>query len=79
MELVSVIMPYYKKKKYFEFALNSILNQHYKNFEIIVVFDDDDDDELNFVKQKIHRDKRIHLIVNESNSSKSKSQEESLH
>ena len=67
MELVSVIMPYYKKKKYFELALNSILNQHYQNFEIIIVFDDEDDDELNFVKQKIYRDKRIHLIVNESN------------
>ena len=33
---LSVIMPYYKKKKFVEESLNSVLNQTYKDFENIV-------------------------------------------
>ena len=41
MDLVSVIMPYYKKKKYIELAVNSVIQQTYKNFELIIVHDDE--------------------------------------
>ena len=42
MDLVSVIIPYYKKKNlYLEILLNSVLNQTYKNFEIIIIYDDE--------------------------------------
>lgn len=78
MKLVSIIMPYYKKRKYFKFALNSILDQHYQNFEIIIVFDGDDDSELNFLEQAIHKDKRIHLIVNKTNKGVAFSRNEGL-
>ena len=37
MILVSVIVPYFKKKKFIEQTIKSILSQTYKNFEIIVV------------------------------------------
>lgn len=67
MKLVSIIMPYYKKKNYFEATLNSVLNQIYKNFEVIIIFDDKDEEELNFVKQLTGKDERIQLITNESN------------
>ena len=40
MNLVSVIIPYYRKKKYFERTLNSILSQSYKKIEIIIIYDD---------------------------------------
>ena len=40
MPETSVIIPYYKKKKYINRAVNSILNQTYKNFEIIIIYDD---------------------------------------
>ena len=37
MNLVSVIIPYYKKKKYFSKTISSVLAQTYKNLEIIIV------------------------------------------
>ena len=42
MSLVSVIMPYYSKRSYLENSLNSVLNQSYKNLEIILVNDEMD-------------------------------------
>ena len=37
--LVSVLIPTYNVEKYIEEAIQSIINQKYKNFEIIVVDD----------------------------------------
>ena len=39
-DLVSIIIPYYKKKKYILKTINSILNQSYNQFEIIIIYDD---------------------------------------
>ena len=51
MNLVSVIIPYYRKKKYFKRTLNSILSQSYKKIEIIIIYDDTDLQELTFLKK----------------------------
>ena len=67
MDLVSVIMPYYKKKKYIELAVNSVIQQTYKNFELIIVHDDENKEDLNFLKKIIKKDKRIKLIINKKN------------
>ena len=67
MDLVSVIMPYYKKKKYIELAVNSVIQQTYKNFELIIVHDDENKEDLNFLKNLIKNDKRIKLIINKKN------------
>jgi glycosyltransferase involved in cell wall biosynthesis len=37
--LVSIVIPYYIHEEYLEAAVNSILNQTYKNLEVVVVFD----------------------------------------
>ena len=39
MDLISVIMPFYRKKPYFSQSLESVINQSYTNFEIIIVYD----------------------------------------
>ena len=49
MKLVSVIIPYYKKK-YISKTLNSIINQSYKKYEIIIIYDDENLDEFIFLK-----------------------------
>ena len=38
-ELVSIIVPIYKVEKYLEKCLESIVNQSYKNIEIILIND----------------------------------------
>ena len=40
MDLVSVIIPYFKKKKFIYRTLNSVLKQTYKNLEVIIIYDD---------------------------------------
>ncbi len=67
MSLVSIIIPYFKKKNYFISTINSILNQSYKNYEIFIVYDDKDKDDLNFIKQVKKLDKRIKIIINNQN------------
>ena len=47
---VSVIIPYFKKKKYIKKSIKSVLLQTYQNFEIILIYDDEDKDELNIRK-----------------------------
>ena len=64
MDLVSIVIPYYKKKEYIKQSINSVLNQTYKNFEIIIIYDDDELTDLNYLKNIVKSDKRINLIIN---------------
>ena len=67
MALVSVIIPYYKKKKYIWSSVKSVLNQTYKKFEIIIIYDDEEKKDLSLIKKIKKKDKRIKLIVNKKN------------
>ena len=67
MNLVSIIIPYFKKKDYILDAINSILNQTYQNFEIIVVYDDIDKSELSLIHKIQKVDKRIKVLINKKN------------
>jgi len=67
MDLVSVIIPYYKKKEYLELTINSVIQQTYKNFEIIIIYDDVNKEDLNFVRKIKKKDKRIKLYINKKN------------
>ena len=37
--LVTVVIPFYENNKFLLNALNSVLNQKYKNYEIIIIND----------------------------------------
>jgi len=67
MSLVSIIIPYYKKKNHITDTIKSILNQTYKKFEVILIYDDDDKEELDYIKKIKNFDKRIKLFVNTKN------------
>ena len=58
-------MPYYKKESYVEDSINSILNQSYTDFEIILV--NDDIEKKKFVDAFSNLDQRIRVIHNEKN------------
>ena len=47
MSLVSIIIPYFKKKNYIIYTINSILKQNYRNYEIFIIYDDEDKTDLN--------------------------------
>ena len=64
MDLVSVIIPYYKKKNSILKTVNSVLNQIYQNFEIIIIYDDENNNDLNFINEIKNKDNRIFIIKN---------------
>lgn len=67
MNLISVIIPYYHKKKYILSTIKSVIKQTYKNLEIILIYDEENKDNLNFIINLCKIDKRIKLIVNKKN------------
>ena len=54
----------YQGKTFFRNCIESILNQTYKNFELIIVDDCSTDTSVETVKEYQKKDKRIHLIQN---------------
>jgi teichuronic acid biosynthesis glycosyltransferase TuaG len=60
-------MPFYKKKKYILNSIKSILNQTYKNFEIIIIYDDTNLDDLKYILEIKRLDKRIRVFRNKEN------------
>ena len=67
MKLVTIIMPFYKKRSYIYRSIKSAINQTYKKIEIIIIYDDSDMSDLAYIKKISKLDKRIKLIVNTSN------------
>ena len=67
MKLVTIIMPFYKKRSYIYRSIKSAINQTYRKIEIIIVYDDINISDLNYVKKISKLDRRIKLIVNTSN------------
>lgn len=65
MSKVSIIVPIYNSELYISECINSILNQTYKDIEIILVNDGSTDNSLNICKK--YKDNRI-VIINKDNS-----------
>ena len=65
--LVSVIYPCYNAEKYLSHSLESILDQHYSNLEVICFDDGSTDGTLQLLKDFQTADTRISIIRNNSN------------
>lgn len=69
----SVIIPYFKKKKYIKKSIKSVLSQTYQNFEILIIYDDKNKVDLEYLKDLKKLDKRIKILVNSKNLGAGKS------
>ncbi|WP_374166342.1 glycosyltransferase family 2 protein [Arcticibacter sp. MXS-1] len=65
MPRISVVLPVYNAEKYVGEAVDSILAQTYKDFELLVINDASTDRSLEVLEQ--YKDRRIRLINNEEN------------
>jgi len=65
--LISIIIPYYRKKKYIKKTLDSVLNQTYKNIEILIIYDDKNKDDLRYLETIIANNSKIKIINNKKN------------
>lgn len=61
-DLLSIIIPIYNAEKYLEKCITSVLNQTYKNIEVILVNDGSSDNSLNICRDFHKKDKRIQII-----------------
>ena len=67
MPKISVIIPVFNGSKYINRTLNSVLNQTFKDFEVICINDKSKDNSLEIIGQFASKDKRIKIINNENN------------
>ena len=63
---ISIIVPIYNVEKYLERCINSLINQTYKNIEIILVNDGSTDNSLIICEKYKNIDSRI-ILVNKEN------------
>lgn len=65
--LVSIITPMYNSENYIAETINSVIEQTYKNWEMIIIDDNSRDCSYNIVNEYAKKDKRIKLYKNSSN------------
>ena len=67
MKLVSIIIPVYNSEKYISRCIESIINQSYKNLEILCIDDGSSDSSLNLIKDYANKDNRIKIYSQSNN------------
>jgi glycosyltransferase involved in cell wall biosynthesis len=62
MVKISIIIPVYNTEKYLDQCIQSILNQSYTNFEIILIDDGSTDSSLSICESYELKDNRIKVL-----------------
>lgn len=68
MKKVSVVVPVYNAEEHLDFCLNSILNQTYKNIQIVAVDDGSTDSSLQILKTYKEKYPDIFKVIHKENS-----------
>jgi len=76
--LISVVVSLYNYRKYIRYCVQSILNQTYNNFELIIVDDCSIDNSYEIAKEYEKKDKRIKVIKLDKNYGYSKAKNEGI-
>jgi glycosyltransferase involved in cell wall biosynthesis len=66
--LVSVIIPNFNHENYLKKRIDSVINQTYKNIEIIILDDHSTDNSLSIIKQYEKHEKVVKVLINTVNS-----------
>ncbi|MWW92883.1 glycosyltransferase family 2 protein, partial [Francisella tularensis] len=66
-QLISIIIPIYNTQQYLSRCLESVINQTYKNLEIILINDGSTDNSLSICQKYKSKDSRI-VLLNQQNS-----------
>lgn len=66
--IVSVIIPNYNYARYIENRIQSVLNQTFQNFELILLDDASSDESITIIEQYRNHPKVSHVEINASNS-----------
>lgn len=61
-DIISIIIPVYNSEKYIEKTVQSVLDQSYKEFELLIVDDGSYDNSYQILKLLSKQDSRIHLF-----------------
>lgn len=64
---VSIIIPVYNAEKFIGKTIESVLNQTYKNWEILIFNDKSKDNSLKIIKKYSEKDKRIKVVDSKEN------------
>ena len=65
---ITVIIPFYSNFRFLKRAVNSVLNQTYKNFEIIIIYDNPANKENHiFLKKFTTKKSKIKILINKKN------------
>ena len=65
--LVSIIMPMYNAGKFLSKSIESVLEQTYQNWELLLIDDGSKDDSIDIALAFMEKDSRIFLLKNEQN------------
>ena len=77
MDKVSIIVPVYNNEEFLDKCLKSIINQTYKNLEIILINDGSKDNSLKIMKDYAIKDTRI-IIIDKKNEGVSKARNDGI-
>ena len=75
---VTVIVPVYNSEKYIAKCIESILNQTFRNFELLIINDGSKDNSQKIIEEYQKKDPERIVIVNQENKGVSKTRNEAI-
>ena len=67
MPKITVALPNYNGEKYLEEAIQSVLDQTFQDFELLIADDASNDSSMQLIEEYMEKDKRIRVIQNDRN------------
>ncbi len=60
--MISIIVPYYKSEKYIHKCFDSVYNQSYKNYELIIVDDEHSENAKKILNEIKKKSKKVNIF-----------------